>query len=395
MSVWVIFLSILLVAATAVAWWLRGQLQAVRARHARELGDQRQQREAELRAQAERTAALFDRMVEGIIVVGAEGKIRLANRAAGALFDFSPSAADRTVLEATRHHEIAALVARLEREPEVLDHELRIDGLAATRFLQVNALALRSTDGARDGAILVFHDLTRLRQLEAVRQEFVANVSHELRTPLSLIKSAAETLLDGGKNDAAITTRFLEIINKHANRLTLLIDDLLLLARLDSDRVALNLQAVTLQEAAQEALDDAALIARARGVTLCNEVPAAVVAAADPDRLRQVLANLIDNAIKYGRADGTVTLRGRAMGGARVEISVSDDGPGIPAEARERIFERFYRVDKARSREQGGTGLGLAIVKNVVQAHGGEVRVESASGKGTEFFITLPTAKMG
>jgi two-component system phosphate regulon sensor histidine kinase PhoR len=386
--------ALLFIAAGFAAWRWRGQLHAAKAQHARDVADLRAQRDVELQVQAARTAALFDRMVEGIIVVGGAGRIRLANRAAGELFRFTPPAVDRTVLEATRHHEVAALVARLEREPEVLDHELRIEAVAETRWLQVNALALRSADGARDGAILVFHDLTRLRQLEAVRQDFVANVSHELRTPLSLIKSAAETLIDGGKQDPAITSRFLEIIDKHANRLTLLIDDLLLLARLDSGRVALNLQPVDLRAVAQESLDDAALIALARGVTLENAVPAGVGAQADPERLRQVLANLIDNAIKYGRADGHVIVRGRVLEGARVEFTVRDDGPGIPVEARERIFERFYRVDKARSREQGGTGLGLAIVKNVIQAHGGDVRVESAPGTGTEFFLTLPAAKI-
>lgn len=169
-----------------------------------------------------------------------------------------------------------------------------------------------------------------------------------------------------------------------------LIDDLLLLARLDSGRVELNWQAVPLQAAAQEALDDAALIARARGVSLENAVPADLVAHADPERLRQIFANLIDNAIKYGRGEGRVVVRGRALDATRVEFAVRDDGPGIPADAVTRIFERFYRVDKARSRAQGGTGLGLAIVKNVVQAHGGDVRVESAPGAGTEFFITLP-----
>lgn len=394
MSVLEILLLGLVLGAAAFAWSQRQRLRAATERHERELAEQRAQREVELAAQAERTAALFDRMVEGILVVGPLGRIRLANRAAGELFGFRPPAHERTVLEATRHHEVAALVARLERESEVLNHELRLEGVAETRILQVNALALKSPEGARDGAILVFHDLTRLRQLEAVRQEFVANVSHELRTPLSLIKSAAETLIDGGKNDPLVTARFLEIIDKHANRLTLLIDDLLLLARLDSGRVELNLTAVPLRDAAQEALDDAALIARARGVRLINAVAPGIAAEADPERLRQVLSNLIDNAIKYGRADGTVTLGGRATeAGARVELTVRDDGPGIPAEAKARIFERFYRVDKARTREQGGTGLGLAIVKNVVQAHGGDVRVESAPGKGTEFFISLPAAK--
>ena len=382
-----------LTAAAFLLWWQHGELKRLRARHLGELAAQRTQREAELAAQAERTAALFDRMVEGILVVGPDGRIRIANRAAGTLFDFPPPAAGRTVLEATRHHEVAALVSRLEREPEVLNHELRLEGVAETRFLQVNALALRTADGGRDGAILVFHDLTRLRLLEAVRQEFVANVSHELRTPLSLIKSAAETLIDGGKNDPAVTARFLEIIDKHASRLTLLIDDLLLLARLDSGRIELKLQPVTLRTAAQEALDDAALLARARQITLENRVAPEARAEADAERLRQVLSNLIDNGIKYGRAGGHIAVGGRALDGAHVELTVRDDGPGIPAEAKARVFERFYRVDKARSREQGGTGLGLAIVKNVVQAHGGDVRVESAPGAGTEFFITLPAAR--
>lgn len=388
-----IILFLLLVAAAGTHWWRRAQWLKLEQRYTRELADQRAQRETELAAQAERTAALFDRMVEGIIVVGPNGKIRIANHAAGALFNFTPPATDRTVLETTRHHEVAALIARLDREPEVLNHELRLDDVAETRYLQVNALALRASDGSPDGAIVVFHNLTRLRQLEAVRQEFVANVSHELRTPLSLIKSAAETLLDGGKNDAAVTTRFLEIIDKHSNRLTLLMDDLLLLARLDSGRIELKLAPVPLRGAAQDALDDAALIAQARRVTLENRVPPDAIADADVERLRQVLANLIDNAIKYGREGGQVVIGGRTLDRARVEITVRDDGPGIPAEAKARIFERFYRLDKARSREQGGTGLGLAIVKNVVQAHGGDVRVESASGAGTEFFITLPAAK--
>ncbi|MCX6951213.1 MAG: ATP-binding protein, partial [Verrucomicrobia bacterium] len=261
------------------------------------------------------------------------------------------------------------------------------------RVLQISAVALRDTGGAAAGAVLVFHDVTRLRELEGVRQDFVANVSHELRTPLSLIKSTAETLLDGAKDDPAVATRFLEIIDKHANRLTLLIDDLLLLARLDSGRIELKFQALELRDAAQDSLDDFGIMARARGVTLANAVPSGLVARADPERLRQVLSNLIDNAIKYGRAEGHVTVGGRALGENRVELSVRDDGPGIPMEAKERVFERFYRVDKARSREQGGTGLGLAIVKNVMQAHGGEVRVESAPGTGTTFFLNLPAAQ--
>jgi two-component system phosphate regulon sensor histidine kinase PhoR len=393
MSVVAVLLALGWLATAVVAWNLRSRAVLAAEAHARQLEEQRRHREAEFRAQAARTEALFDRMVEGILVVGQDGRLRLANRAAAGIFQFEAGAAGRTVLEATRHHEVAAIVARLAGEPEVLNHELRIDGVTETRWLQVNALALRTPEGEGEGAILVFHDLTRLRRLEGVRQEFVANVSHELRTPLSLIKSATETLIDGGRQDPQVTARFLEIIEKHANRLTLLLDDLLLLARLDSGRIDLDLRPVLLASAAQEAIDDAGILARGRGVTLVQSVPAGLAAHADAHRLAQALGNLIDNAIKYGREGGTVEVRGRELVAGQVEISVRDDGPGIAGEALERVFERFYRADKARAREQGGTGLGLAIVKNVVQAHGGDVRVESTPGRGTEFFIRLPAAR--
>jgi two-component system phosphate regulon sensor histidine kinase PhoR len=385
-----------LAAALAVAWIRERVLREGDAqRYRREMEEQRARRDAELSEQAQRTAALFDRMVEGLIVVDAGGRIRLANQAAAALFGFEMPATGRTILEATRHHEVAAVAARLERELEVLGHELRIDSLESPRFLQVNALALRGASGASGGAILVFHDLTRLRQLEGVRQEFVANVSHELRTPLSLIKSAAETLLDGAKDDPAALGRFLQIIDKHANRLALLIDDLLLLSTLDSGGLRLNKQPLPIRSTVQESIDDLRQRALARDVTLENAVPAALVALADSERMRQVISNLVDNAIKYGRAGGTTTVGGQLLEDGRIEITVADDGPGIPKEAQQRIFERFYRVDKARSREQGGTGLGLAIVKHVVQAHGGEVRVVSELGFGARFILALPAMPKG
>jgi two-component system, OmpR family, phosphate regulon sensor histidine kinase PhoR len=390
----VLILLAAVAAAFAAAWGRERRMRrADAARKGREIAEQRSRREAELREQSLRTSALFDRMVEGLIVVDASGRIRLANRAASALFGFEGTAVGKTVLEATRHHEVAAVVSRLDRELEVLGYELRIDSMAAPRFLQVNALALRDTAGAGDGAILVFHDLTRLRQLEGVRQEFVANVSHELRTPLSLIKSATETLLDGAKDDPAALARFLQIIDKHANRLALLIDDLLLLSTLDSGGLRLNRQPLPFRTTVQEAIDDLRARAQARDVVLENLVPASLLVLADNDRMRQVLSNLLDNAIKYGKSGGKTSVEARTLADGRVEIAVVDDGPGVPADARERIFERFYRVDKARSREQGGTGLGLAIVKHVVQAHGGEVRVESERGGGSRFVINLPAAK--
>jgi two-component system, OmpR family, phosphate regulon sensor histidine kinase PhoR len=386
------FLILLALAAAVLAagWGRERRLRRSEAqRKEREIAEQRSRRDAELKEQAQRTAALFDRMVEGLIVVDAGGRIRLANRSAEVLFGFAGDASGKTILEATRHHEVAAVVSRLEREIEVLGYELRIDSMESPRFLQVNALALRDAAGAGDGAILVFHDLTRLRQLEGVRQEFVANVSHELRTPLSLIKSATETLLDGAKDDSAALARFLQIIDKHANRLALLIDDLLLLSTLDSGGLRLNRQPLHFRDTVQDAMDDLQARALARDVTLMNQVPSTLVVLADNDRMRQVISNLLDNAIKYGKVGGMTTVMGSHLDDGRIEITVIDDGPGIPRDARERIFERFYRVDKARSREQGGTGLGLAIVKHVIQAHGGEVRVESEPGAGSKFIIGL------
>jgi two-component system phosphate regulon sensor histidine kinase PhoR len=387
-----LFLLALAGGTSFYAWRLHRRSRQVSARHFRELTAQRERLEATLHAQTAQLEATLDGMIEGLVVLDSQGRIALANRSAEVMFSFSRMMVGGTLLEAIRNHEVAALATRAASASTAIEHEVRIEG-PKPRVLQISAVALHDARGGAAGAVLVFHDVTQLRQLEAMRQDFVANVSHELRTPLSLIKSAAETLIDGGRNDPAVTTRFLEIIDKHASRLTLLIDDLLLLARLDSGRIEINPQAVSLRSAAQDALDDAVLLAQARKTALENHVPAEVMTLAAPERLRQVLANLIDNAIKYGRPEGRVAVGGRILDDSWVELTVKDDGPGIAPDALNRIFERFYRVDKARSREQGGTGLGLAIVKNVVQAHGGDVRVESTLGAGTEFFITLPAAK--
>lgn len=391
MTALAIALALALAGLGAVAWSLWRRLQRAEARRQREMAEERSRHETALRTETARVAAIFDRMLDGLVIVGVDGRIVFANRAAGEFFATTKSMVGRTVLEATRRHEVAAMLQDAERHSQALGHELRLDHGGKTRILQVHALALGPAEGIGGGTLLIFNDITRLRQLESVRQDFVANVSHELRTPLSLIKGAAETLLDGAKSDPVARDRFLDIIDKNAGRLTLLIDDLLLLARLDSDRLELRLQPVGLQRAAQEALDDAALLARSRGVSLRNEIPADLTASADPERLRQVLANLIDNAIKYGRANGVVVLSGSVCSASEVEVVVRDDGPGIPPEARARVFERFYRVDKARDREQGGTGLGLAIVRNVVEAHGGAIHVES-DATGTRFSFTLPNA---
>ncbi|HXS67598.1 MAG TPA: ATP-binding protein, partial [Candidatus Polarisedimenticolia bacterium] len=233
------------------------------------------------------------------------------------------------------------------------------------------------------------HDLTRLKQLERTREEFVANVSHELRTPLSLIKGYTETLLDGAKDNPEVETKFLQTIQRNSERLQFLIEDLLTISELESGRLKMNLQSVRLRSLVDRVLEDFKTQAESRHVELKNEMPD-LTARADSDRLQQVLGNLIGNAIKYGRSDGHVGVSGRLANANLVELCVHDDGPGIPPESIERVFERFYRVDKARSREQGGTGLGLSIVKHIVQSHGGKVWVKSEPGKGAAFYFTLP-----
>ena len=256
------------------------------------------------------------------------------------------------------------------------------------RVLEISAATIEDGGGTNRGTILVFHDLTRLKQLERTREEFVANVSHELRTPLSLIKGYVETLLDGAKDKPEVATKFLQTIQRNSERLQFLIEDLLTISELESGRTTMDLQPAQLRPLVQRVLADFESQAAARSVILKNEV-SAITALADADRLQQVLGNLLGNAIKYGRSGGMVNVAARDTGD-EIEVCVQDDGPGIPEAALERVFERFYRVDKGRSREQGGTGLGLAIVKHIVQSHGGRVWVVNAAGSGAAFYFTLP-----
>ena len=384
-----ILLFVALVVFAALWWRERAGRRKDYDRYVNDVASVHLQHEAALAAHAERLQAVLDSMVEGILVLDAQNRLAIANRTAGRFFGFSHGVVGRAVIEVARNHEILAIAERLKTESSVLGYELRLEE-TPPRFLEVNGVMLRDLDGTSAGAVLVFHDISRVRELEGVRQEFVANVSHELRTPLSLIKGATETLLDGARNDPVALEKLLTIVDRHANRLTLLIDDLLLLAKLDAGRVAFNLQPAALRLAVQEVVEDLAPRAKEREMHIENTLPSGLIAQADTERLRQVLSNLIDNAIKYGRPAGKITISGRALDEKFVEVCVQDDGPGISPESRPRVFERFYRADKARSREQGGTGLGLAIVKHVVQRHGGDVRVESEPGQGASFFFTLP-----
>jgi two-component system, OmpR family, phosphate regulon sensor histidine kinase PhoR len=345
------------------------------------------QRAAGDQARAERQT-LFNSMMEGVALLDRAGRIQLVNRSLEEQFELQVDMRGRSLMEAFQRPELAHLLSRLGSERSVLSCEMEVP-TRPPRWFEVNAATVFDREGHAQGAILVFHDLTRIRQLENTRREFVANVSHELRTPLSLIKGCVETLLDGAKDDPQFTTKFLCTIERHANRLHNLIEDLLTISRLESGQITLQLQTVPLRSFADHLLGDLQKAATERGVTIDNEVPEELAGRADPDRLEQVLVNLLDNAIKYGKPGGRVRVRGRAVADG-VEMSIADDGPGIPAEATDRIFERFYRIDRARSRDTGGTGLGLAIVKHIVQSHGGKVWVESEAGQGAEFFFTLP-----
>jgi two-component system, OmpR family, phosphate regulon sensor histidine kinase PhoR len=354
-------------------------------RRMQELEVRRQTEALQIQTQQE---TLFNSMIEGLLSLDQNARIQLANRAFIQLFGISVDVQGKTVLEVVRQHELDKLIETVAAEKQVLGYELKLGGLSE-RWLQINAAGIFNGDGQKQGTILVFHDLTRLKQLERTREEFVANVSHELRTPLSLIKGYVETLLDGAKDNPEVQTKFLQTIQRNSERLQFLIEDLLTISELESGRLKMNLQSLRLRSLVDRVLEDFKTQAESRRVELKNQVPD-LTARGDSERLQQVLGNLVGNAIKYGRDGGHVSVTGQVLNGSAIELCVQDDGPGIPTESLERIFERFYRVDKARSREQGGTGLGLSIVKHIVQSHGGKVWAKSELGHGTAFYFTLP-----
>ncbi|HEX3989181.1 MAG TPA: ATP-binding protein [Verrucomicrobiae bacterium] len=393
MWLWIALAVAAVLAATVIAVMARRQS----FRHQEELAESRNQRDNALARQREEIAgqfeasqqALFNSMIEGILLLDRSGRIEMVNESLRKYFDVTTDIRGQTIMEAFRWHELAALATQLQRDKKISDAELEIHR-ARRRFFQVNAAMVADHNGVEQGQLLVFHEVTRLKELESIQTEFVGNVSHELRTPLSLIKGFTETLLDGALNDPQQAGRFLQKIDKHSDRLLFLIEDLLAISRLESGQVALNVQQVDLRDLAQRVLDDLAARAAGRKTVLENHIPADTTIWADADRLQQVLFNLADNAIKYGKSEGRVTISANAAANEKMEVVVADDGAGIPPDSIGRVFDRFYRVDRARSRDSGGTGLGLAIVKHIVHAHGGEAWVKSELQKGSEFHFTIP-----
>lgn len=332
-------------------------------------------------------------MSEALITVDKEGRIVRFNPAAAALLETGPAAAEgRTLAEVIRNMDLMRFIHSIREDAEA-DEQETVIRFAGDRFLQARGRVL---PGVRDGAaqtLLVLTDITRIKRLEKIRREFVANVSHELKTPITAISAAVDTLADGALSDSKNSERFLAMIAKHTERLHAIVEDLLQLSRLENisqiQETTNALEPLPVEPVIQEAVSLCRTAAARKQITLEMQCAAAVSARMHAPSLEQALVNLIDNAIKYSPEGSTVVITCKENADGAV-ISVSDAGEGIPREHQERIFERFYRVDKSRSREQGGTGLGLAIVKHAVLAQGGTVRVESEPFKGSVFTITLP-----
>ncbi len=338
--------------------------------------------------------AILGSMVEGVIIVDHQQRIRLANDALFTMFELMQPPINRTALEVFHHPELTAAIDRAFHEVRSIVLEVhdapRIGEARGDRHYRVNLAPLMPTGGASPVGVLgVFNDVTEVRALEAVRREFVANVSHEFRTPLSIIGGYVETLLDGALDDRPMAERSLKTIQKHSERLNLLIEDLLAISRLEHRKAHLDCRMASVREILERVIEQLEPRIREHDATVELAIEADLLEM-DPARIEQVFFNLLTNALKYAVADGVLVRVTSKLKGEEVDITFSDNGPGIPYRDQPHIFERFYRVHKDRSRDAGGTGLGLSIVKNVVMAHGGRVSVRSTPGAGASFKIVLP-----
>jgi two-component system phosphate regulon sensor histidine kinase PhoR len=342
--------------------------------------------------------AILASMVEGVLIADSNLQIRLVNERLQQMFSLPKSPMDRTVMEVFRNHLVHQVIRQslqtgLPQSAE-LQAEIRDGDQFQLKHFQITSVSLPPRDPeSQTRALVIFHDVSQIRSLEAVRKEFVANVSHELRTPLSVITGYLETLIDGG-DDRETNLRFLRTMHKHAQRLNLLIEDLLELSQLESRKVSLHFEPVDVSESIHRVLEQLDSRIRESGVAVTTTIPNRLPRIqADPLRIEQALYNLLDNAVRHSGKSGTkvnVDVQGDE---SALTVSVSDDGIGIPLSDQPHIFERFYRVHKDRSRDAGGTGLGLSIVKHTVQAHGGSIAVQSSPGAGATFVMSLPVSQ--
>jgi two-component system phosphate regulon sensor histidine kinase PhoR len=357
-----------------------------------DLFNRQQKLDQQLAERVSGTQTIAAAMEDGLLVVDANHRITLANRAFRRLFGLTGNVPAVPLLEVVRVPDVDRLISDTLQsgEPQRQELELSESPNRIARFLQLSAVATRTDAGEITGTVVVFHDISQLKQTDEIRRDFVANVSHELRTPLSILRGYIETLLEDPSLSGDELDRILEVMKKHSNRLSALTDDLLSLARLESAHPNLQLQDVRLSELFAAIVRDWGKRFSEKKLSIDVVLsPSLPIIQADATRLQEVLYNLLDNAVKYSHPGGKIRLEAAHRDHA-VEISVGDTGIGIPEPDLPRIFERFYRADKARSRELGGTGLGLSIVKHIAQMHGGNVRAESIAGRGTTIRVSLP-----
>ncbi len=344
-----------------------------------------------LSLESNRREAILESMVEGVLAVDSEMRVLFCNPAFAHAVNARGAVQERLpLLELVRDPAFLDLLSRTLVTGQTAIERMQLAD-AGGRAYEVHA-ALLMRAGSRRAALVVLHDVTELERLERIRKDFVANVSHELRTPLTAIRGYAETLLEGALEDPENNRRFVEIILTHSIRLGHIASDLLTLSELESGREDAAVQSVSIRETLEQAARTVAAEARRRGVALLLGSLDDACVLGRPVRIEQVFINLLDNAVKFNRPGGEVRVEAALDSGGRVKITVADTGIGIPYEDRSRVFERFYRVDKGRSREAGGTGLGLSIVKHVVERMGGSVSVESELGTGSVFTVTMPAA---
>ena len=346
---------------------------------------------AQLERQKNEQDAMFASMVEGVVAVDENERIIHINQAAADFFGIRPDdAVQRSLMEIARNVGLQDVCEKILAGEQPAERDIVIYN-GQERNLQAHAVTLRNELGRSMGAMIVLHDVTRMRKLESLRRDFVANVSHELKTPITSIKGFVETLLEGAVDQPEDARRFLGIIAKHADRLNAIIEDLLALSRIEqeSDHGQIVLEEASLKSVLVSAVQLCQVKADAKEARIELDCDDTLVAKVNAPLLEQAIANLIDNAIKYSAPGKTIHLQVKASA-TGILLSVRDEGCGIEAEHLSRLFERFYRVDKARSRQLGGTGLGLSIAKHIVLAHGGTIGVESVAGSGSTFTIALP-----
>lgn len=343
---------------------------------------------SELETQYNSLRIVLESMVEGVIAVAKDTRIISINYSVEKLFGIIKKEAEgKFFLEAIRNNDISEIINKVLQRKEVVSDELNLVWPIQGIF-RINASPIFE-DNTISGCLIVLHDITEIRKLEKMRSDFVANVSHELKTPLTSIKGFVETLLEGAQEDKENSRHFLEIIQDNANRLDNLVNDLLDLSYLESKEITLDRKEVDIGNLFDDTLGGFKSQLKNKSITVNNDLPSDLVIKADRDKIGQVLTNLIDNAIKFNRKLGAIRIYCEDLDD-KIKFFVEDSGIGIPPKDVPRIFERFYRVDKARSRELGGTGLGLSIVKHIIELHGGAVGVESSEGLGSKFYFCLP-----